>query len=95
MPRDDPQNPRYKQIEQMARSLGWDKAESFFANMVDDDEEEMARQLDPSGIMPVWLNQFDEMKNRLLELEKANLELTKRESERPVSNSGTSGIRKN
>ena len=46
MPKDDPVKPRYKQIEEIAKTLGWDKAEAYFANMVeDDDEEEMEHQL--------------------------------------------------
>ncbi|KAJ3871022.1 hypothetical protein F5051DRAFT_446750 [Lentinula edodes] len=49
MPRDDPNIPRYKKIEQMAKDLGWDRAESYFANMEDDEDDKvMDQQMNPN-----------------------------------------------
>ena len=74
MPRGDPDNPRHKQIEQIAKALKWDRAESFFANMVedDDDEAEMNRQLGGNFSFAVLAQMCDQMRNQLDGLEKVS-----------------------
>ncbi|KAF5340164.1 hypothetical protein D9757_015210 [Collybiopsis confluens] len=68
MPRDDENTPRYKLIEDIAKSRGWGKAESYFANMVDEEEDEMNRQLDPEDQVQVLLRELAEAKNAMLQM---------------------------
>jgi hypothetical protein len=92
MPRDNPQKPRYKQIEEMAEALGWNKAESYFANMEDDDDlAEMDYQLEPenSESVSVWMNRMESLVRQLGE-QRLNVD----EGERSVS-SFNNGKRKN
>ncbi|KIK52612.1 hypothetical protein GYMLUDRAFT_64139 [Collybiopsis luxurians FD-317 M1] len=51
MPQDDPERLHYQQIEDMAKNLGWDRAEAYFANIEDDSGLEMDRQLNPDILM--------------------------------------------
>ncbi|KAF5333792.1 hypothetical protein D9757_015529 [Collybiopsis confluens] len=66
MPRDDVNTPRYKLIEDIAKSRGWDKAESYFANMIDEEEEEMNAQLGMGDQVQVLLRQLAEVKDALI-----------------------------
>ena len=66
MPKDDINTPRYKLIEEIAKSRGWDKAETFFANMVDEEEEEMNEQLNASEQVQVLLKQLSDAKDALV-----------------------------
>ncbi|KAJ3870528.1 hypothetical protein F5051DRAFT_447554 [Lentinula edodes] len=70
MPRDDPNVPRYKKIEQMAKDLGWDRAESYFANMEDDEDDKvMDQQMNPNVNLAVWMTRIEELSDRLGNLE--------------------------
>ncbi|KAF8829025.1 hypothetical protein HHX47_DHR3000776 [Lentinula edodes] len=70
MPRDDPNIPRYKKIEQMAKDLGWDRAESYFANMEDDEDDKvMDQQMNPNVNLAVWMTRIEELSDRLGNLE--------------------------
>ncbi|KAJ3911055.1 hypothetical protein F5877DRAFT_86554 [Lentinula edodes] len=70
MPRDDPNIPRYKKIEQMAKDLGWDHAESYFANMEDDEDDKvMDQQMNPNVNLAVWMTRIEELSDRLGNLE--------------------------
>ena len=44
MPQDDPKRPHYQQIEDMAKTLGWDRAEAYFTNIKDESGPEMGIQ---------------------------------------------------
>ncbi|KAF5352012.1 hypothetical protein D9757_014835 [Collybiopsis confluens] len=68
MPRDDENTPRYKLIEDIAKARGWGKAESYFANMVDEEEDEMNRQLDSEDQVQVLLRELAEAKNAMLQM---------------------------
>lgn len=62
LPREVPGMPRYKVIEKMAKEQGWDKADAYFVNVEeDDDEEEMERQMNPSSQVEVFASMFNDM----------------------------------
>ncbi|KAJ3861715.1 hypothetical protein EV359DRAFT_66239 [Lentinula novae-zelandiae] len=70
MPQDNTNVPRYKKIEQMAKDLGWDRAESYFANMEDDEDDKvMDQQMNPNVNLAVWMTRIEELSDRLGNLE--------------------------
>ena len=72
MPQDNPHCLRYLQIEDMAKALGWNKAKSYFANMVDKDNDKMMQQLDSENTVSVLWNCLEEMRLALAQLRLAN-----------------------
>ena len=68
LPNHDAKETRWQKIEKIAKDRGWDKVESYFAN-VEPDDEEMLDQLDPSRAPAIWLTKLDEIASRLGNLE--------------------------
>ena len=54
----------------MAKDLGWDRAESYFANMEDDEDDKvMDQQMNPNVNLAVWMTRIEELSDRLGNLE--------------------------
>ena len=68
LPREEPDRPIYKIIEDIAKDLKWDKNESYFANTVDDWEAEMERQLSAEDTVSVWTAKLDELNSGFKDL---------------------------
>lgn len=69
MPYEEPGKTRWQTIEQIAKEHKWDKAEAYFANMMEAPEEDYSSQLDPNYNMTVWLSKLDEISERLGNME--------------------------
>ena len=82
MPRDDPElPPRHKQIEEIAKVKKWDQAESYFANMYEEDDDDMNKQLQATDTVQVLMR-------GLIEAQEAIKQLTLKQSDearRPTS----------
>ncbi|KIK53513.1 hypothetical protein GYMLUDRAFT_250327 [Collybiopsis luxurians FD-317 M1] len=70
MPLDDPERLHYQQIEDMAKTLGWDRAEAYFTNIEDESGPEMDRQLNPDSSVAIWMAQLKEMGKSFSEIMK-------------------------
>ena len=89
MPYDEPGKTRWQTIEQIAKEHKWDKAEAYFANMMEAPEEDYSSQLDPNYNMTVWLSKLEEISEQL-----GNME-AKREDDLRVFNQEPASSRKN
>jgi hypothetical protein len=70
LPREEPDRPIYKIIEDIAKTLNWDRADSYFANMVEEVDSEMDKQLSPGHGVSVWTAKLEEMTNGFCEMMK-------------------------
>lgn len=82
MPREDPNVPRYKLIEQIATDRGWNKAESFFANIEDEAEDELNMGLQAGDQVTILMNQLVKAREELENSNQLRLEEMKRFAER-------------
>ena len=67
---------RYVLIKRIVKSNGWDRPESFFTNLEEEDEYEMACQLSGSGqtVVESLMNKIDSLADRFANLNQERLQ---------------------